>query len=182
MKPPFDYALSTTAYYNTHSEEFCQNTVDVDMSELYRPFLQEIPNGGRILDTGCGSGRDSLAFIRRGFKVVSIDASCEMVAAASRLTGQPALPMRFDEIAFDSEFDGIWACASLLHVPRHDLPPTLERLTRALKTSGVFYLSFKYGSRERMEGGRFFTDMNEVLRRTSRHTARTGTAASMDNR
>ena len=160
-KPHSDYSVSTTAYYDTHASEFCKNTLGVDMSELYVPFLREIARGGRILDAGCGSGRDSLAFIRKGYQVVSIDSSAEMVAATSRLTGQSALQMRFDEIAFGTDFDGIWACASLLHVARQDLPLTMARIVTVLKPGGVFYLSFKYGDSERMEGGRFFTDMNE---------------------
>lgn len=163
MKPPSDYATSTTAYYDAHAVEFCGNTVGVDMSDLYVPFLQEIPDGGRILDAGSGSGRDSAYFFRNGYEVVSIDASNEMVAATSRLTGQRAFLMRFDEISFDTEFDGIWACASLLHVSRQDLPATLKKLAKALKAGGVCYLSFKYGDGERIEGGRFFSDMNETL-------------------
>jgi SAM-dependent methyltransferase len=166
MKPPSEYARSTTAYYDTHASEFCKNTVAVDMTDLYTPFLSEIPLGGRILDAGCGSGRDSLAFIRRGYQVVSIDASREMIAATSKLTGQSAWLMTFDQIPFEAEFDGIWACASLLHVARQDLTSTLDRLARALQHGGVIYLSFKYGDAERSEGGRFFNDMNETIFRT----------------
>jgi SAM-dependent methyltransferase len=162
MKPPSDYRSSTTAYYDAHASEFCEKTVSVNMSELYVPFLREIPEGGRILDAGCGSGRDSLAFLQKGYQVVSIDASRAMVAATSQLTGQPAFLMCFDDIPFEAEFDGIWACASLPHVARQDLPLTLEKLTRALKPGGILYLSFKYGSEERIEDGRFFTDLEEA--------------------
>jgi SAM-dependent methyltransferase len=161
MKPPFDYSYSTLAYYDAHASEFCNNTVAVDMAEVYAPFLRELPAGGRILDAGCGSGRDSLSFIQKGYQVVSIDASSEMVAATCRLTGQPAVLMRFDEILFESEFDGIWACASLLHVARQELPATFAGMVMALKPGGVFYLSFKYGNTERIDGGRFFNDMDE---------------------
>jgi SAM-dependent methyltransferase len=163
MNPPCDYSSSTTAYYNAHALEFCQNTVSVDMTELYEPFLWEIPAGGRILDAGCGSGRDSLAFLKRGYSVVSIDASAEMVKATTTLTGQSAILLSFEEIEFDSEFDGIWACASLLHVARTELGPVLDRFTKALKPYGAFYLSFKYGDAERFERGRFFNDLNEIL-------------------
>jgi SAM-dependent methyltransferase len=162
LKLPSDYVASNTAYYDAHADEFCQNTAGVDMSELYVPFLREVPAGGRILDAGSGSGRDSAFFLRKGYRVLAIDASNEMVAATSKLSGQPALRMRFDEVAFDAEFDGIWACASLLHVARQDLPTTMERMARALKPGGVFYLSFKHGDRERVESGRFFTNMDEV--------------------
>jgi SAM-dependent methyltransferase len=161
-KLPSDYIASNTAYYDAHADEFCKNTVGVDISELYVPFLREIPPGARILDAGSGSGRDSAFFIQKGYQVLSIDASSEMVAATSKLTGQPALLMRFDEVAFDADFDGIWACASFLHVARQDLPPTLARIVKALKPGGIFYLSFKYGDSERIEGGRFFTNMDEV--------------------
>jgi SAM-dependent methyltransferase len=133
------------------------------MSAFYEPFLKLIPAGGRILDAGCGSGRDSLAFLRLGYEVVSIDASGEMVKATSDLTGQDARLMKFSDMNFESEFDGIWACASLLHVPRTDLSEVLGRLWTALKLDGVFYLSFKHGDAERIEDGRFFNDMDEPL-------------------
>jgi 2-polyprenyl-3-methyl-5-hydroxy-6-metoxy-1,4-benzoquinol methylase len=96
--PPRDYRTSTTGYYDRYAAEFCENTFTVDVSALYTPFLREIPEGGAILDAGCGSGRDSLAFLRKGYRVVSIDASREMVAAATKHTGQQALLLRFDEI------------------------------------------------------------------------------------
>ncbi|MGD1097104.1 MAG: class I SAM-dependent methyltransferase [Bryobacteraceae bacterium] len=163
MKPPSDYVAATTAYYDAHAAEFCENTVTVDVSELYAPFLHEIPAGGRILDAGCGSGRDSLAFLRLGYQVVSIDASAEMVAATTKLTGKEALLLKFDALDFDHEFDGIWACGSLVHIARQDLHSILTRLSRALKPSGVLYMSFKHGDSERMEGERFFNDLNEAM-------------------
>jgi SAM-dependent methyltransferase len=107
MRPPSDYKSSTTDYYDTHAAEFCENTVAVDVSALYGPFLRELPTGGRILDAGCDFGRDSLAFLRRGYLVVSIDASREMVAATTKHTGQEALLLTFDVLDFDSEFDGL---------------------------------------------------------------------------
>jgi SAM-dependent methyltransferase len=162
-KPPSDYTAATTAYYDANAAEFCENTAAVDMSELYAPFLQEITAGGRILDAGCGSGRDSLAFLKKGYQVVSIDGSAEMVSATTKLIGQSAVLMRFDALDFVGEFDGIWACASLLHIASQDLNSVLARLTKALKPGGVLYLSFKHGDAERIENGRFFNDLNEAL-------------------
>ena len=166
-KLPSDYEVSTVSHYDAYAAEFCENTASVDMSELYAPFLHEIPAGGRILDAGCGSGRDSLAFLKKGYQVVSIDASAKMVNATTMLTGQEAKLLRFDALEFDREFDGIWACASLLHIARRDLNPILTRLTKALKPNAVLYLSFKHGDGERMEGGRFFNDLDETLLRTA---------------
>src|SRR5215469_8051738 len=109
---PRDYRTSTTDYYDRYAAEFCENTFTVDVSALYIPFLRDIPEGGAILDAGCGSGRDSLAFLSRGYRVVSIDASSEMVDAATKHTGQQTLLLSFNEIDFTDEFDGIWACGS----------------------------------------------------------------------
>jgi SAM-dependent methyltransferase len=131
------------------------------MVPLYKPFLDLIPAGGRILDAGCGSGRDSKAFLDRGYSVLSIDASSKMVSATTELTGQQAVRLSLQDIKSDSEFDGIWACASLLHVPFTELPDTFFRLARALRPSGVIYASFKAGTGERQQGGRLFSDMNE---------------------
>jgi SAM-dependent methyltransferase len=162
---PSDLERKTIAYYEEHADEFLKSTLDVDMSGLHQPFFAHIPPQGRILDAGCGSGRDSAAFLKMGYSVVSIDASPTMVEATTKLTGQPARLMRFDELAFESDFDGVWACASLLHVPRVELSVTLSRLERALRPNGVLFVSFKYGDSERMRGERFFNDMNEDLLR-----------------
>ena len=155
----------TLAYYEEHGTEFLNSTVSADMSGLYESFLAHVPPRGSILDAGSGSGRDSAAFLKMGYSVVSIDAAPRMVEATTKLTGQAALLMRFDEFEFDNEFDGVWACASLLHVPRVELPLIHSRLARALRPYGVLFASFRYGDSERMRGDRFFNDMNEDLLR-----------------
>lgn len=151
----------TVEYYNAKAREFYESTVNVDMSEHYRVFLDLLPPGGRILDAGCGSGRDSLYFINLGFQVTAIDASPVLAELSSKLIGQPVAVLRFQDLNFDAEFDGIWACASLLHVPRREMDDVLSRLTRALKPNGLLYASFKYGDGEGERNGRFFNDYNE---------------------
>lgn len=126
------------------------------MEALYAPFLDRMQNGAHILNAGCGSGRDTLNFLRRGYVVTAFDASKPLVELASRLTGQEMLNLRFDEIEFDRTFDGIWACASLLHVARHDIDAVLDKLTRALKPSGIMFVSFKLRDGEWEQSGRFF--------------------------
>ena len=152
----------TIRFYDEHAEEYIRSTLAVDMQSLYEPFLSQIPKGGRILDAGCGSGRDSKAFLDRGYCVVSIDASQKMVDATTKLTGQQAHHMAFQEINFSEEFDGIWGCASLLHAPSIELTDVFGRLASALRLSGVFYASFKAGHGERHHDGRLFTDMDEA--------------------
>ena len=151
----------TIQYYNDNADSFFAGTVDVDMSELHKKFTSHLPEGALILDGGCGSGRDSLAFIQQGYAVEAFDASEAMVARASALTGLDVQLKRFDQLGEYERYDGIWTCASLLHVPKANLHDSMNALYQALKPEGVWYLSFKYGTEERVKDGRSFTDMKE---------------------
>ena len=153
---------STHRYYEDKAEEYLARTSQLDMESLYKPFLELIPAGGTILDAGCGPGRDVLAFLKKGFQVTAFDASAKMVELASKQTGVAAFQMRFQELKYEQEFDGIWACASLLHVPFCELEDVLTRFRRALKTGGICFMSFKQGNGERFEDGRRFIDFTEA--------------------
>jgi len=159
MTQPFDQA--SIDYYDENSRAFVVDTAQVNMGQLYESFLSCIPEGGRILDLGCGSGRDTKYFMDQSYEVVAIDASEKMVEATKRLANANVLQLRFDQINFENEFDGIWACASLLHVPETALKNILELCLQALRPTGVIYASFKYGNAQRFERGRLFTDFNE---------------------
>lgn len=151
----------TNDFYNKNAAEFFEGTVNADMSKNYQPFLEQLPKNASILDAGCGSGRDSLAFKKLGYQVTSIDGSKELCKLASHYIGQEVCNMRFQDIAFDNEFDGIWACATLLHVTSEELMEVLGKFKRALKPNGIFYASFKYGEFEGERNGRYFTDLTE---------------------
>ena len=153
--------MKTIDYYNKHAEEFTAATFEVDMESLYQPFLAELPRGTRILDVGCGSGRDTLAFKNKAYQVDAIDYSEELVKKASRITGIPIKLKSFYEVDDYEAYDGIWACASLLHCERTRLKEVIGKLLRALKPEGVIYMSFKYGDSDREKDGREFTDLNE---------------------
>jgi 2-polyprenyl-3-methyl-5-hydroxy-6-metoxy-1,4-benzoquinol methylase len=146
----------TVKYYDDNAREYCSQTVNVDMEPLYSTFLELVPRGGRILDAGCGSGRDTRYFMGRGYAVEAFDASLMMCNCASRLTGIAVIQMSFDDIEYDAEFDGIWACASLVHVPKKGISAVLNKLALALRIEGVMFLSFKNRDEEWMEKGRFF--------------------------
>lgn len=152
------HSNATLAYYDRHADRYAADTVGADMSCLYAPFLDLLPAGGRILDAGCGSGRDALAFHRSGYQVTAFDGSVEMARVARKGTGLPVAVLTFDMVEYGPEFDGVWACASLLHVPRGGVPDVLSRLVRALKPGGVLYVSFKDGESQGERGGRWFTD------------------------
>lgn len=132
------------------------------MSPAYEKFIPLVKPTGHILDAGCGSGRDSKYFKNQGFTVTALDASEALVAIASQKIGQSVLHATFSDIDWGSEFDGIWCCASLLHVPKIELIPVFKKLATALKPGGYFYFSFKYGKEERQHNGRTFTDLNEA--------------------
>ena len=149
---------SNIEYYNMHADDFFEGSVDADMSEWRNRFIKYLPDGGRVLDAGCGSGRDSKAFIMQGYSVVAMDASREMCKRASELLGQEVWQMRFDEMSFDDEFDGVWACASLLHVPISEMADVLKKIKHGLRPEGIFYASFKYGEGETVKDVRSFTN------------------------
>src|SRR5215210_7831164 len=151
----------TLSYYEANAGRFFEDTCDLDMGPIYEPFLFLLPPGAHILDAGCGSGRDSRAFLERGYEVTALDASETMAKLASQHIGRPVLRMSFDEVRFRDYFDGVWACASLLHVPNRESPIVLKRLGIALRTGGVMYASFKYGEGESVRDGRLFNDLDE---------------------
>jgi len=153
----------TLKYYQDNAQIFFDGTVNVDMSSLYEAFTQHLAPGARVLDAGCGSGRDAKAFLKMGYQVEAFDASPAMVELARKHTGLPVHLMSFSDVDWKGEFDGIWCCASLLHVPAVELPGVMRRLADALKPGGVWYVSFKYGNGEREVDGRRFTDMDEVI-------------------
>lgn len=152
---------STLEYYADNARAFFDSTVDKEMHEAYHNFLPHLPKNSTILDAGCGSGRDSRYFISQGYRVDAIDASEEMAALASIHINQEVKCLSFDEITQINVYDGIWAAASLLHLPLAQLPRTLSTLASALKDGGILYASFKYGEGEYLKEGRHFTPLDE---------------------
>ncbi|WP_303210791.1 bifunctional 2-polyprenyl-6-hydroxyphenol methylase/3-demethylubiquinol 3-O-methyltransferase UbiG [uncultured Clostridium sp.] len=140
--------MNTLDYYNKNSEEYFNSTLNVDMTNTYKPFLKLVPKDGKILDLGCGSGRDSMNFMKLGYEVTSVDGAKELAKKASVLLGKEVIVSTFEELELKEKFHGIWACASLLHIKREDLKTVLNNLYNNLEDNGVFYMSFKYGEKE----------------------------------
>lgn len=152
-----------TNYYDSNANAFVATTRYVDMSDARDRFLAAVPpradGPARILDAGSGSGRDALAFRVLGHDVRAFDASPAMVAATQAHAAVETRQMHFEDFAWEHSFEGIWACASLLHVSTVDLPQVIDRLAAHLVSGGALYLSFKRGTGERVKDGRGFTDM-----------------------
>lgn len=148
----------TLDYYNQNADTFFAGTVSVDFKQTQNKFLDFLNEEAHILDFGCGSGRDTKYFLEAGMKVDAIDGSEEMCRIASEYTGIEVQQMLFQELDAHDQYDGIWACASILHLPKNDLKIVLQKMTTALKMHGIIYTSFKYGEFEGERNGRYFTD------------------------
>jgi len=151
----------TLGFYNHNAEAYADKTRGADMQDLRLRFAACLPPGGTVLDFGCGSGRDAKAFLDMGFSVEATDGSEELCALASAYAGIPVRCEAFQELNAQSQYDGIWACASILHLPRKELAEVLEKIHAALKPGGVLYTSFKYGDFEGLRDGRYFTCFTE---------------------
>ena len=160
-----DYIKDTLNYYDSNIDAYKSLWLD-DFSSNYNfeipdIFLSYLDKNSKILDMGCGTGRDSKYFKELGHIVKSIDGSSEMCKVASRLLNEEVEQLNFLDIDYKEEFDGVFACASLLHLSNEDLLIVLNKISNALKENGILYTCFKYGDSTRVDKGRFYNDMNE---------------------
>ncbi len=152
--------MTSIDWYDANAEAFVARTFGPGMEVDRAKFLAHVPDGGAVLDAGCGSGRDALAFVKAGYAVSAFDGSAKLAEIAAANTGLAVRHMRFLEMDWDAAFDGVWACASLLHLRAAELPAVFGKIRAALRPGGVFYASFKQGTGERFANGRHFTDLN----------------------
>ena len=151
----------TIEYYNQNADMFAQGTRLVDFTVVQERFRKMLPVGSRILDFGCGSGRDTKYFLEKGYRVEATDGSAELCKLASAFTGIEVKEMLFQDLDARSKYEGIWACSSILHLSKRELLPVIRKMCDALKDNGVIYTSFKYGDFEGERNGRYFTDFTE---------------------
>ena len=151
----------TIEYYNQNADMFAQGTRLVDFTVVQERFAKMIPVGSRILDFGCGSGRDTKYFLEKGYLVEATDGSFELCKLASDFTGIEVKEMLFQDLDARGKYEGIWACSSILHLSKRELLPVIRKMCDALKDNGVIYTSFKYGDFEGERNGRYFTDFTE---------------------
>ena len=160
----------TIEYYENNAETFVDGTIDVEFTEVQDRFLSYLPEAGSILDFGCGSGRDTKYFISQGFSVDAVDGSPKLCKKAKKNTGINIRQMMFSDLNENGKYNGIWACASILHLPKKELEDVFVKIIMALKPGGYIYSSFKYGEFEGYRNERYFTDfttesLNEFLKK-----------------
>ena len=146
----------TIGYYNKNAKNYFETTINGNMKLSYKKFLEYIPKKGYILDLGCGSGRDSKYFIENGYKIKAIDGSLELCLLAEKYMNHKVIHMNFSELNDLNEYDGIWSCATILHLTKQEFIKVLKKLIRALKEEGIIYISFKNGIGEELKDGRYF--------------------------
>ena len=151
----------TLNYYDENATSFSESTLHVNFTETQQAFLKCLPSNAHILDFGCGAGRDTRYFLERGCLVTAVDGSEALCKIASKYTGISVKQMLFQNLDEIEKYDGIWACASILHLKKTELSDVLMKMRKALKPQGAIYTSFKYGDYEGMRNGRYFTDFTE---------------------
>ncbi len=157
----------TLEYYEENAASFIEHTRDVPFEETQNKFMALIPDGGTILDFGCGAGRDTKLFLSKGYNVEAIDGSPKLCKLTSEYTGIKVKNMLFQELDEHEKYDGIWACASILHLPKNELKDVLLKMIEALKPGGYIYSGFKYGDFEGVKSsGRHFTNFTEETFKT----------------
>ena len=133
----------TLKYYNENAQSFASGTVSVKFTEVQDKFLEKLNPDAYILDFGCGAGRDTKYFLSRGYQVDAVDGSEQLCRIASEYTGIKVRQKLFQELDEKEKYDGIWACASILHLPKKQLREVLKNMYAALKSEGWIYTSFK---------------------------------------
>lgn len=134
----------TLRFYAEHAAEYAAVERATTSIEL-ETFMSRLPQHGRVLELGTGSGRHAKTMIERGFDVDPTDGSAELAIEAAKLLGRPVKIMLFEELNAEAAYDGVWASASLLHVPVEALTLVLRRVHRAMVRGGHFFASYKAG-------------------------------------
>ncbi|MDM8533197.1 class I SAM-dependent methyltransferase [Clostridiaceae bacterium HSG29] len=153
--------MNNITYYNENYDKYISESFKADMSLLYNEFEKYLNVKDIILDLGCGSGRDSLYFHNKGYNVISLDGSIKIIEHLKIILKNEIVFSTFEEYKTDKKFDGIWACASLLHVKKESMEEILLKYIDLLSVNGIFFISFKLRDNNFSNNGRVFTCFTE---------------------
>lgn len=152
----------TLSVYDAKAADYAAMTESEARDRQLLAFIADIPEGGNVLDLGCGPGHSAATMANAGLKVTALDASAEMVALAGAHEGVTARQATFDDLGGVALYDGIWANFSLLHAPRDAMPRHLAAIAKALKPGGRFHIALKTGTGAKRDAlGRFYTYYEE---------------------
>lgn len=152
---------TTIDYFNENAARCFADAFTITEHTNQDWFLSHVPEGGHILDFGCGSGRDTAYFREKGYEVTAVDGSAEMCRLASEYLGTPVGVLEFNGLDAEDTYDAIFASASIMHLEYKRLAEVFPKLSRALHTGGILYVSFKYGDMDGYLGKRYYTNMTE---------------------
>lgn len=151
-------------YYESNTERYAAETFFADMSKQYQRFLPLLKNGVKILDVGSGSGRDACYFQKQGYQVTALEPSKNLGREIRKVFSGKIICSDIQNYRPTERYDGIWACASLIHLQEEEVLQFLKRFDQYLADNGIIYISGKNGiSTGKVEDGRFFLEFTEQL-------------------
>ena len=151
-------------YYESNAERYAAETFSADMSEQYQSFLPLLKKRAKILDVGSGSGRDAYYFQRHGYEVTALEPSKNLCREIRKVFSGEIVCSDIQSYQPTERYDGIWACASLIHLQEEEVLQFFERIDRYLNDDGIVYISGKNGIQSGKAGdGRYFLEFTEHL-------------------
>ena len=141
----------TIDIYNRKAAEYANLDIDQVSLKAYRDFSSALPKNGLVLDYGCGPGYFAKKFLADGFKVDAFDASEKMIEIVSREDQINSWIAGFKSFHSSTKYDGIWANFSLLHAPKKEIAPLIQKIFKSLKSNGLFSLGLKLGTGEKRD-------------------------------
>lgn len=150
-------------YYESNAERYAAETISADMSEQYQRFLPLLKKGAKILDVGSGSGRDVCYFQKQGYQATALEPSKNLCREIRKVFSGEIVCSDIQNYRPAERYDGIWACASLIHL-QEEVLQFFERIDRYLNDDGIVYISGKNGIQSGKAGdGRYFLEFTEHL-------------------
>lgn len=151
-------------YYESNAEHYAAETFSADMSEQYQRFLPLLKKGAKILDVGSGSGRDACYFQKHGYQVTALEPSKNLCREIRKVFSGEIICSDIQNYQPKKRYDGIWACASLIHLQEEEILRFFETIDLYLNDNGFVYVSGKNGiPTGEVEDGRFFLEFTEQL-------------------
>lgn len=151
-------------YYESNAERYAAETFSANMSKQYQRFLPLLKNGGKILDVGSGSGRDACYFQKQGYQVTALEPSKNLCREIRKVFSGEIMCSDIQNYQPAERYDGIWACASLIHLQEEEVLQFFEKIDQYLNDNGIIYISGKNGiSTGEVEDGRFFLEFTDQL-------------------